>query len=146
MKKIILLPTLFFLAFFGTTSRLYAQNDLDVTNFMTNTGCSFSIDVYWFDGSVCQATPSTVPVAAGASFTVTNPYGAGYPVAVTVTPNGCGSATTIGDCSPDACGNCNPTQYWYLCGSCQTSPPPPGVHVDYVLPSGGANAQVNMIP
>jgi len=70
MKKIILTSTLFLIFVIALTTKVNAPADLDINN---NTNCSFTADIYFYNGSCGSLLGVSIP--ANTSFTVTNPLG-----------------------------------------------------------------------
>lgn len=119
MKKFIILLSLF-LFVFGSSINLYAQNDLTINN---NTGCSYTIEVMFFDGtSTCQSVASiNVPSSPVTTYVANawSPSPVGYSeYMVDIVCNACPAPGLAVGPTSTTCGGTYANPVMYVCGFC----------------------------
>ena len=103
MKKSLIISILILIGL-CSSFKSFAQSDLFINN---TTNCSYTVDIYWSDGSNCQSSLS-VNINAFTNFTVTNPIIGMTATAeyVVVYDNTCLNTPIIGACF-SLCNTCS---------------------------------------
>lgn len=139
MKKNIILSALLSICI-GISANVYGQNDLTINN---NTGCTYTIDVTFDDGSGnCTTVYGTTIPSSPTTTYIANPYGSGWAAHVDgISCNPCPTLLPVGPTS-STCGGTYPNPTSKVCATCA----PNFVQYTWTSAAGGSNAILDIDP